>query len=161
MKKKFNFKSVVMLLGAFVLLAGLSSCAKEMLRPDVLSGDQLISGRLDGTWTKPTNMITPAGVPQDVFGAMRLVFTTDESGNPLKFIAQDCPIVFSNAVPGAWRITGNADSAQVNLAGVGPVDDFKVKVSANSLNLSFFMGWENTDTKATGKGNFQVTLSRQ
>ncbi|MFP5079384.1 hypothetical protein [Pedobacter sp. JCM 36344] len=161
MKKRFNFKAFFTLLAAFVLLVGLSSCAKEMLRPDVLSGDRLISSRLDGTWTKPTNIVTPTGVPPGVFGAMRLVFTTDESGNPSKFIGQDCPIVFSNAVAGAWRITGNADSAQVNLIGVGPVDDFKVKVSANSLNLSFFMGWENTDTKATGKGNFKVTLSRQ
>lgn len=161
MKKKFNLKEVYTLLAVLIGLAGLSSCAKEVLRPDVLSGNQLISGRLDGTWTKPTDIVTPTGVPPEVFGAMRLVFTTDESGNPSKFIAQDCPIVFTNAVAGAWQITGTADSAQVSLVGVGPVDDFKVKVSANSLNLSFFMGWENTDTKTTGKGSFKVTLSRQ
>lgn len=161
MNKRFNLKGIYTLLAALVGLTGLSSCAKEMLRPEVLSGNQLIAGRLDGTWTNPTDIVTPTGVPPEVFGAMRLVFTTDETGNPSKFIAQDAPIVFSNAVQGSWQVSGTADSAQVNLAGVGPVDDFKVKVSANSLKLSFFMGWENTDTKATGKGNFMVTLSRQ
>jgi hypothetical protein len=161
MKQRFNFNTLFRLLAVIVLIAILSSCAKEVLRPDVLSGDQLISGRMDGTWAKPSDIVTPAGVPPDVFGAMRLVFTTDEAGNPAQFIAQDCPIVFSNAVSGSWKITGTTDSAQVSLVGLGPVDDFKAKVSANFLNLSFYMGWENTDTKATGKGTFKVTLSRQ
>lgn len=161
MNKRFNLKGIYTLLAALIGLAGFSSCTKEILRPDVLSGNQLIAGRLDGTWTNPVDIVTPAGVPPEVFGTMRLVFTTDESGNPSKFIAQDCPIVFTNAVPGSWQVTAIADSAQVKLAGVGPVDDFRVRVSANSLNLSFFMGWENTDTKATGKGNFKVRLSRQ
>ncbi|RZM23552.1 MAG: hypothetical protein EOO88_25795 [Pedobacter sp.] len=161
MNKRFNLKGIYMLLAVIAALTGLSSCAKDVLRPDVLSGNQLISGRLDGTWTVPTDIVTPAGVPPEVFGGMRLVFTADEAGNPVKFIAQDCPIIFTNATSGSWLVTGTADSAQVKLAGVGPVDDFKVKISSNSLQLSFFMGWENTDTKTTGQGNFKVTLSRQ
>lgn len=161
MIKRSNLRAIVMVLAALILVAGASSCSKEMLRPDSLSGDQLIAGRLDGTWAAPRDIVTPATVPADVFGAMRLVFTTDELGNPSKFIAQDCPIVFSNATVGTWRVTETADSAKVNLAGIGPVDDFDIKVTSSSLTLSFFMGWENTDTKETGKGKFKVTLTRQ
>lgn len=161
MKIKFSITGIITVLMAVVGLAVFSSCAKEVLRPDPLSGDLLTSGRLSGTWTAPTQMLTPASVPTDVFGAMRLVFTTDAAGNPSQFIAQDCPIIFNNATAGIWKVSGTADSAKVNLTGLGPVDDFDIKVSANSMTLSFYMGWENTETKATGKGNFKVTLSRQ
>lgn len=156
-----NSPKIFTVLLAFIGLALLSSCAKDVLRADPLSGDRLTSGRLDGTWTTPTNIVTPPNVPAEVFGNMRLVFTTDEAGDPSQFIAQDCPIIFSNATAGAWSVSGTADSASVNLTGLGPVDDFEVKVSSNSLTLSFFMGWENTETKASGKGNFKVTLSRR
>jgi hypothetical protein len=157
MIKKINLKTVFIVLAAMIV----SSCSKETLNPKALAGNQLMAGRLDGTWAAPRDMVTPATVPADVFGAMRLVFTTDAAGNPLRFIAHNSPIVFSNATAGAWKITSTADSAKVSLAGITPVDDFTVKVSSNTLTLSFFMGWENTDTKATGKGNFKVTLVRQ
>jgi len=161
MIKRLNLRSVLIVLVALVLVAGVSSCAKDVLHPDNLSGDQLTAGRLDGTWAAPRDIVTPVTVPAEVFGSMRLVFTTDASGNPLKFMAHDCPIIFSNATAGSWLATNTADSAKVNLTGVGPVDNFSVKVTASTLTLSFFMGWENTDTKATGKGNFKVTLARQ
>ena len=83
------------------------------------------------------------------------------SGNPSKFLAQDCPIVFGTAGAGTWTVTGTQDSALVKVTGVEPLDEFSVKVTGATLTLSFYMGWENTDTKATGKGNFKVTLSRQ
>jgi len=160
MTKRFHLRSVFVAIAALMVVAGASSCSKEVLRPTSLQGDQLVAGRLDGTWAFPKDMVAPTNVPTEIFGNMRLVFTTDASGNPSKFIAQDCRIVFSNAA-GAWKIAGTADSAKVNLAGVTPVDDFTVKVSSNKLTISFFMGWENTDTKVTGKGNFKVTLDRQ
>jgi hypothetical protein len=156
-----NLQKIFTVLLAFAGLAMLSSCAKDVMRPDPLSGDLLTSGRLDGTWTTPTNMVTPDNVPNEIFGAMRLVFTTDEAGKPFQFMALDCPIIFSSATPGTWQVSGTADSAKVNLTGPGPVDDFDIKVSSELLTLSFFMGWENTETKASGKGNFKVTLSRQ
>ena len=87
--------------------------------------------------------------------------TTDASGNPSQFLAQNCPIIFGNAGTGTWTITGTQDSALVNVAGVEPLDEFSVKVTGSTLTLSFYMGWENTDTQATGKGDFQVTLTRQ
>ena len=146
---------------ALILMAGISSCSKEVIQTNKLVGDQLTAGRLDGTWGKPTNIVTPGNVPAEIFGSMRLVFTTDGTGNPSKFIAKDCPIVFTDGTMGSWKITGTADSAKVNLTGITPVDDFNVKVSSGFLTISFFMGWENTETKATGKGNFKVTLARQ
>lgn len=140
----------------------LSSCKKDVLRTNSnLTGDKLTAGRLDGTWASPGDIVTPATVPAEVFGTMRLVFTTDGAGNPSKFIAKNCPIIFSDAVPASWSVNGAADSAKVKLTGVSPVDDFNVKVSSNTLTMSFFMGWENTDTKETGKGAFKVTLVRQ
>lgn len=149
----------------FVLLVvgvvGITSCTKEKLKHEVLAPEQLVSGRLAGTWAVPSNIITPDNVPPEVFGGMRLVFTTDDAGVPSKFLAQDCPIVFGNAGAGTWTVTGTQDSALVKIVGVEPLDEFSVKVTGPTLTLSFHMGWENTDTKATGKGDFRVTLARQ
>jgi hypothetical protein len=156
---RLNLKLFLVLLLAGI--AGLISCTKDKLRHEVLSAEQLVSGRLAGTWANPGNIVTPDNVPPEVFGGMRLVFTTDEAGNPSKFLAQDCPIVFGNAGAGTWTITGTQDSATVNVTGVEPLDEFSVKVTGSTLTLSFYMGWENTDTQATGKGDFQVTLTRQ
>ncbi|MGN6438290.1 MAG: hypothetical protein ACTHMM_17240 [Agriterribacter sp.] len=154
-----NAKILLVMLVAGI--AGTASCTKDKLKHEVLNPGQLVSGRLAGTWAVPSNIITPDNVPPEVFGGMRLIFTTDESGNPAKFLAQDCPIVFGNAGAATWTVTGTQDSALVNVAGVEPLDEFTVKVTGSSLTLSFYMGWENTDTKVTGKGNFRVTLARQ
>ena len=156
---RLNTKFLLVLLVAGI--AGAASCTKDKLKHEVLNPDQLVSGRLAGTWAIPSNVITPDNVPPEVFGGMRLVFTTDDAGNPSKFLARDCPIVFGNAGAGTWTVTGTQDSAMVNVVGVEPLDEFSVKVTSSALTLSFYMGWENTDTKATGKGNFQVTLARQ
>ncbi|HRP54923.1 hypothetical protein [Agriterribacter sp.] len=156
---KLNLKLFLVLLIAG--MAGVASCTKDKLRHEVPDPEQLVSGRLAGTWANPGNIVTPDNVPSEVFGTMRLVFTTDASGNPEKFLAQNCPIVFGNAGVATWTVTGTEDSATVNVTGVEPVDEFSVKVEGSTLTLSFYMGWENTDTKATGKGDFRVTLTRQ
>ncbi|MBX2923906.1 MAG: hypothetical protein KF746_17035 [Chitinophagaceae bacterium] len=157
---RLNVKFFLVLLVAGI--TGLASCRKNVLPPHEVPGEeQLVSGRLSGTWASPSNIVTPENVPAEIFGAMRLVFTTDGSGNPSKFLAQDCPIVFGNTGAGTWAVAGTQDSAKVTLTGVEPVDEFNVRVASGTLTLSFYMGWENTDTKATGKGNFRVTLTRQ
>ena len=156
---KLNVKLFVVLFVAGI--AGMGSCTKEKLQHEVLSPEQLVSGRLAGTWASPSSMVTPDNVPPEVFGGMRLVFTTDASGSPSKFLAQDCPIVFGTSGAGTWTITGTQDSALVKVTGVEPLDEFTVKVTGSTLTLSFYMGWENTDTKATGQGDFKVTLTRQ
>jgi hypothetical protein len=157
---RLNLKPALIVL--FFCISGLtiSSCKKEIIHPNGLNSEQLIAGRLDGTWTSASNIITPENVPAEVFGSMRLVFTTDENGNPSTFLAQDCPIIFGKT-SGNWSISGTDEKAKVTLTGVDPVDDLAVKVNSSSLTLSFFMGWENTDTQETGKGNFQITLTRQ
>ncbi len=159
MVMRLNVKIFLVLLVAGIV--GVASCTKEKLKHEVADREQLISGRLSGTWAVPGNIVTPENVPPEVFGAMRLVFTTDETGNPSQFLAQGCPIIFGNAGAGTWAVTGTDDSAKVNLTGVDPVDEFNVSVTSSTLTISFYMGWENTDTKATGKGNFRVTLTRQ
>lgn len=156
---RLNSKFIFAMLVAGIITGG--SCKKDKIQHTVLSPEQLVSGRLSGTWAVPSNLVTPDNVPPEVFGGMRLVFTTDELGAPSKFLAQDCPIVFGNAGAGSWTVTGTQDSAVVNVTGVEPVDEFSVKINGRALTLSFYMGWENTDTKETGKGNFQVTLTRQ
>ena len=160
MQTRFKFKTG--LLALFVLLAvGLTSCEEDITLPGgVMDSGLLVAGRVGGTWAKPTNIVTPSGVPAEVFGAMRLVFTTDPNGQPAKFLAQDCPIVFE-AKEGDWTITGNQEKATIKLAGIAPVDEFSAKVSSNNLIINFKMGWENTETGATGEGDFSVTLSRQ
>lgn len=162
MMKRFNSKSVLVAIVALIIMAGASSCTKDVLHPnDNLTADQMAAGRLSGTWATPSGIVTPQGVPPEVFGSMRLVFTTQGPGTPLNFMAQGAPIVFTGATAGTWSVTATADSARVKLKGITPVDDFNVKVTSKTLMLSFFMGWENTDTKATGKGNFKVILNRQ
>ena len=156
---RLNTKLLLVLLVAGI--TGITACKKDKVDHEVLSPEQLVSGRLAGTWAVPSNMVTPSNVPPEVFGNMRLVFTTDDTGTPSGFLAKDCPIVFGNAGTGAWTITGTQDSAMVKLTGIEPVDEFTVKVTSTSLTLSFYMGWENTDTKVTGEGNFKVTLARQ
>lgn len=158
MQTILKFKTVLMAL--FVLAAlGLGSCKDDSLSAE-MDAAQLTSGRLGGTWAKPTNIFTPEGVPAEVFGAMRLVFTTDDSGNPSGFLAKDCPIVFGGSA-GTWAVKGPQDNAEVTLTGVTPVDQFNAKVSSGTLTISFKMGWENTDTGVTGQGDFSATLSRQ
>lgn len=142
-----------------LLIAGLNACKDDVVT-STMDAEQLVPGRLGGTWAKPSNIVTPEGVPAEVFGAMRLVFTTDETGKPSQFLATDCPIVFG-ATKGTWAVTGTQENAKVTLTGVTPVDEFDAKVTASTLTLSFVMGWENTDTGAKGQGNFSVTLSRQ
>ena len=156
---KLNVKLFLVLLLAGI--AGFTSCTKDKLRHEVASAEQLVSGRLAGTWANPSNIVTPDNVPPEVFGTMRLVFTTDASGNPAKFLAQNCPIVFGNAGMATWTATGTEDGAKVNVTGIEPVDEFSVKVTGSTLTISFYMGWENTDTKVTGQGDFSVTLTRQ
>ncbi|RYY37408.1 MAG: hypothetical protein EOP46_02780 [Sphingobacteriaceae bacterium] len=161
MTKKLNVRLIFNVLIALIVVAGTASCSKDVLRPNELSAEGLVSGRLDGTWTSPRDIVTPANVPSEIFGSMRLVFTTNEKGEPVKFIAHDSPIVFGTGAAADWTATAAGDSTSIKLTGVGPVDDFKVKVSSNFMTISFYMGWENTETKATGKGNFKVTLARQ
>ena len=158
MQTRLNFKASLIALLVLVVV-GLSSCKEDQL-VGTLDAELLTPGRLGGTWAKPTNIVTPEGVPAEVFGTMRLVFTTDGSGNPSEFLGQDCPIVFSGSA-GTWAVTGAQEDAKVTLTGITPVDEFTAKVSSNALTITFRMGWENTDTGVTGEGDFSVTLSRQ
>ncbi len=149
--------------GLFVLALGgmaLGSCKKEPIRGHGLDSTQLIAGRLDGTWGDPMAMVTPNDIPKAVFGNMRLVFTTDEDGYPAQFVAKDCPIVFS-PLAGNWSVSGTDAGATVKLTEVGPVDEFDLTVTSAQLTLSFYMGWENTDTGETGEGEFRLTLNRK
>lgn len=156
---KLNTKFILVILVSCITI--LASCTKDKVLHEIAGPEQLAMGRLNGTWASPSNIVTPDGVPAEVFGTMRLVFTTDESGNPSQFLAQGCPIIFGNAGTGSWTVTGDQENAQVKLVGIEPVDEFTAKVSGTTLTLSFYMGWENTDTQETGQGNFQVTLIRQ
>lgn len=158
MQTRLNFKSNLIALLVLVVI-GLSGC-KDDVQVGTLDAELLTPGRIGGTWAKPTNIVTPGGVPTEVFGAMRLVFTTDDSGMPAKFLAEDCPIIFGPSA-GTWSVTGSQQEAKVKLTGVTPVDEFTAKVSSGALTISFRMGWENTETGVTGQGDFSVTLSRQ
>ncbi len=142
------------------LLVAFNACREESISMSALDAEQLIAGRIDGTWTDPSNIITPSTVPPEIFGNMRLVFTTDAKGYPAQFIARECPIIFSSS-EGSWSVTGTDADASVSLSGVSPVDEMKVTVTSKSLTLSFYMGWENTETGETGEGNFSVTLTRK
>lgn len=156
---RLNVKFFVILFIAGI--TGVTSCKKDIPQHNIPKEEDLVAGRISGTWAAPTSIVTPANVPPDVFGKMRLVFTTDEAGKPAKFMAQNSPIIFGNTGIGSWTVAGTQDSATVKVDGIGPVDEFSVKVSSDALTISFFMGWENTDTKATGQGDFRVTLIRQ
>jgi hypothetical protein len=158
MKTRLTFKAGLSAL-LMMLVMGLGSCEDEDLKK-TLDAEQLVSGRIGGTWASPSHIVTPEGVPPEIFGAMRLVFTTDNSGNPDEFLAKDCPIVFSGPA-GKWTVSGTQEDAKIKLTGVTPVDEFSAKVSAGTLTISFRMGWENTETGVQGQGDFSVTLSRQ
>jgi hypothetical protein len=153
-----KFKTSLIALCVLVVI-GLSACKDDNLVGS-LDAELLVPGRLGGTWAKASNIVTPQGVPPEVFGAMRLVFTTDVSGKPAQFLAQDCPIIFGPDA-GTWSVTGTQEDAKVKLTGVSPVDEFTARVSSGSLIISFRMGWENTETGVTGQGDFSVTLNRQ
>lgn len=159
MRTQLIFKRSLFALVAVCCLA-FGSCEKDLVRDHGLDAEQLVAGRLDGTWGDPTAIVTPDDIPGEIFGGMRLVFTTDNAGYPAQFSAKDCPIVFGSEA-GTWSVTGTADAGKVALSGVGPVDEFDIQVSATSLTLSFYMGWENTDTGEQGKGDFSVTLTRK
>jgi len=145
---------------SLLLILSLGACKKEMISGTELDQDQLVAGRLAGTWAKPTQVVVPEQVSDQVFGDMRVVFTTDEKGYPASFIAKDCPIIFSNDA-GSWKIAQADGKSKVLLTGVTPVDEMEAKISGTNLVLTFHMGWENTETGATGKGDFSVTLVRQ
>ena len=144
---------------SMLILLSMVACKKEVLHDKIESG-KLIAGRMSGTWAAPMNMETPPEVPKEIFGNMRLVFTVDESGNPKEFLAQDCPIVF-NGTTSTWTVTGTEDDIDLKLAGTSPVDELKAKIKGNQLTLTFYMGWENTETGKTGKGDFSIILVRQ
>ncbi len=142
-----------------ILISQLTSCKDDSLDDNSLDSEQLIAGRIDGTWANPDNIITPDGLPDEIFGDMELTFTTDEDGYPSLFLARNCPVVFSSSTSN-WSVN-QSDSTVVSLEDVSPVDEFTVEVSSTNLIISFYMGWENTDTGDTGEGQFSATLTRQ
>ena len=152
-----RYQIIILVMG---LLMMFNSCTEETISMSNLDAEQLIAGRIDGTWANPSNIVTPNSVPPEIFGNMRLVFTTDAKGYPAQFIAKECPIVFSS-YESSWSVTGTDSNARVSLADVSPVDEMNVTVTSTSLTLSFYMGWENTETGETGEGNFSVTLTRK
>ncbi len=154
---KERYQMIILLMG---LLVAFNACREESISMSTLDAEQLIAGRIDGTWTDPSNIVTPSSVPPEIFGNMRLLFTTDAKGYPAQFIARECPIVFSSS-ESPWSVTGTDSEARVLLPDVSPVDEMKVTVTSTSLTLSFYMGWENTETGETGEGNFSVTLTRK
>ena len=145
---------------AVLLLLSLVGCKKDLISGVALDQEQLIAGRLAGTWAKPTQVLVPEQVSDQVFGDMRIVLTTDDKGYPASFIAKDCPIIFS-ANAGTWNVAHTDGKSKLLLTGVTPVDEMEAKISGSNLILTFQMGWENTETGATGKGDFSVTLVRQ
>jgi|LSQX01.2.fsa_nt_gb hypothetical protein len=159
-----NAFHIVFALVLFISINTLYSCKENTPVSDDLQKDetQLIAGRVFGTWASPSKIITPNDVPSGIFGNMRLFFSVDEDGYPLKFIANNCPIIFDSeeATWSVSKIEGD-DEAEITLQGVGPVDVFNIKVSSKTLIISFYMGWENTETLETGEGDFSVTLERK
>jgi hypothetical protein len=143
-----------------MLFVSFNSCKEEEIMTQGLDAELLVAGRIDGTWGNPSKIVVPDNLPHELFGKMRLVFTTDQDGYPSRFYAENCPVVFNSALSN-WTLRNQDSASVVSLDKVGPVDSFKVNVSSSYLTISFYMGWENTDTKATGQGNFSVTLSRQ
>lgn len=141
------------------LVLAFQSCEKDKIIEHGMDAEQLAAGRIAGTWGSPSNIVTPENVPAAVFGEIRLLFTTNSEGRPDKFIARGCPIVFSDAASD-WSISLTEDNVKVNLTDVVPVDEFKALANSSSLIISFYMGWENTETGETGKGEFKATLKR-
>lgn len=141
------------------LVLAFQSCKDESIIEHGLDAEQLAAGRIAGSWGSPSNIITPNNLPDEIFGDMRLVFTTDADGYPDQFIAKGSTIVFSSEA-GNWSVDTSGDIPAVTLTDVVPVDEFTASAGSNSLIISFYMGWENTDTGETGEGEFSATLSR-
>ncbi len=150
------------MLFSFVLITLVyTACKEDAITEHGLDSDQLTAGRIAGVWENPSNIITPDDVPEEVFGEMRLRFTTDDQGYPDQFAATGCPIVFSTGAS-SWSLNVGNEVTTLMLADVVPVDSFNVvEVTGNALTLSFYMGWENTETGDMGEGTFGVTLTRQ
>ena len=161
MKKliSFSIRSLT-LLTCLAILSMLSACEEDKVIEHGYDDIQLIAGRVAGTWSNPTNIVTPVTVPSAVFGDMRILFTTDENGYPANFIASGAPIVFSS-IPGTWTVNQTSDKISITLSEITPVDDFNIEVNSSNLVISFYMGWENTETGEKGEGEFSATLSRQ
>lgn len=154
---KYFFRLLLLLTTLSIIII---SCEEKEIIEHGYDQQQLAAGRIAGTWEKPFNIKTPKNVPAEVFGEMRLLFTTDEDGIPAMFIAKGCPIVFSSEA-GEWNINVADGTAKVNLKNVVPVDEFVAKATSTELTISFHMGWENTETGETGEGDFSATLLRQ
>lgn len=144
---------------ALFLLLITAACEKDLSNESLIDRDQLAVEQLSGTWGRPFNVQTPGTVPPEIFGNIRLLFLTDASGNPTEFLASDCPIIFNNE-QSHWSTSTTDSGIQIKLSEVGPVDNFSAILDGTTLTLSFYMGWENTETGATGAGDFQVSLSR-
>ena len=157
---KSFLKQIFTLIALTFLISALSSCEKQAILEHGLDEIQLAAGRVAGTWTSPSSIKTPDGVPSDIFGDMRLLFTTDKEGYPGKFVAKNCPIVFSSDAEN-WAITLKEDNNEISLTDIVPVDVFSFKVNASTLTISFHMGWENTETGEQGEGDFSATLIRK
>lgn len=142
------------------LIVSFISCKEDTVSVSPLDAEQRIAGRIDGTWVNPSDFVTPGTVPEEIFGDMRLVFTTDEEGYPAKFLAKSCPIIFSSS-SSSWSVTGDDTDATLTLSDVSPVDEMTATVTSTKLTLTFYMGWENTETGASGEGDFSVTLTRE
>lgn len=153
-------KSNIIKIGYFLtLMIALVACETYTVQEHGMDDEQLSGGRLVGTWGEPHAIVTPDGVPAGVFGKMRLVFTVDDNGYPEQFYSTNAPIVFTSGV-GEWRYTTEGDYSNITLDQTVPVDNMNVEVSSETLSISFFMGWENTETGETGQGDFSVSLSR-
>ncbi|RKD88257.1 hypothetical protein [Mangrovibacterium diazotrophicum] len=157
MRTILKFRIIIPIL--FATLMVLSSCKENPISTTELDDVQLVAGRIDGTWGDPSGIETPDDLPTEIFGDMRLVFTTDNDGYPARFVAKDCPIVFSSSAS-TWSVSGTESSATVSLTDVSPVDEIAVVVTGTTMTISFYMGWENTETGETGQGDFRVTLTR-
>ncbi len=159
--KKINtlFRKSLVILSIVVLAIAINSCEDNPIVEHGLDAEQLVAGRIAGTWANPSNITTPGNVPAEVFGEMRLRFTTNGDGYPNQFIASGCPIVFSSEA-GAWSLAVSDSKSKVTLNEVVPVDEFSIEVSSSNLTISFYMGWENTETGETGEGEFSATLRR-
>lgn len=156
--KTFLKLSIAML--SIVMLAGaLNSCQDESIIEHGLDAEQLVAGRIAGTWSLPTDIVTPGNVPTAIFGNMRLRFTTTKAGYPDKFIATGCPIIFSSEAS-TWSVTLTNEATDLTLSDVVPVDVFNVEVNSSTLTISFYMGWENTETGESGEGEFRANLKR-
>lgn len=159
MKARVHYIHTIIIVLAAIFFITQNSCKDDIISEHGLDAEQLLAGRIDGTWANPTNIVVPDSLPDEIFGDIRLVFNTADS-YPNQFYAENCPIVFSTSMS-KWSVVQMDSTAVVTLEDVSPVDSFNVEVNSSHLTISFYMGWENTDSGDTGEGNFSVTLSRQ